>query len=46
MNEQSASRTVGFRCAMTRTGGASMDEVTGGLEFGGQNKKQIKRRYK
>jgi hypothetical protein len=31
---------------MTRTGGASIEEVTGGLDFGAQNKKQIKRRYK
>jgi hypothetical protein len=31
---------------MSRMGGASMNEVSGGLEFGGQNKKQIKRRYK
>jgi formylglycine-generating enzyme required for sulfatase activity len=46
LNEQSASRTVGFRCAMSRMGGASMNEVSGGLEFGGQNKKQVKRRYK
>lgn len=46
MQEDDASRTVGFRCAMTRVGGASMDEVSGGLEFGNQNKKQIKRRYK
>ena len=46
MNEADASRTVGFRCAMSRMGGASMDEVSGGLEFGGQNKKQVQRRYK
>ncbi len=46
MNENSASRTVGFRCAMSRMGGASMDEVAGGLDFGNQNKKQVKRRYK
>lgn len=46
MQEDAASRTVGFRCAMTRMGGASMDEVSGGLEFGSKNQKQIKRRYK
>lgn len=46
MDEDAASRSVGFRCAMTRTGGATIDESTGGLDFGGQNKKRIKRRYK
>jgi formylglycine-generating enzyme required for sulfatase activity len=46
MNEKSSSRTVGFRCAMSRMGGATMSESTGGLDFGNQNKKQVRRRYK
>ena len=46
MNEDQSSNKVGFRCAMTRTGGASIDGYTGGLEFGNKKKKAVKRRYK
>ncbi len=46
MNEYDSDRTVGFRCAMTRTGGASISENTGGLDFGNRNRKQTKRRYR
>ncbi|MDX1479388.1 MAG: SUMF1/EgtB/PvdO family nonheme iron enzyme [Saprospiraceae bacterium] len=46
MDRDQSSNKVGFRCAMTRTGGASTDSWTGGLEFGNQKKKNVKRRYK
>ncbi len=43
--EDKADRTIGFRCAMTRTGGPSGNEDTGGNVFKDSNKKQ-KRRFK
>jgi len=46
MDENHASRTVGFRCAMTLTGGASTSSSTGGLEFGNQKKSKTKRSFK
>ncbi len=45
MDEDKSSRTVGFRCAMTRTGGASSNEVTGGNQFDSGKRKRNKRRY-
>lgn len=43
--EDKSDRTLGFRCAMTRTGGPSGNEDTGGHEFK-TRKKQRERRYK
>ena len=43
--EDKADRTIGFRCAMTRTGGPSGNEDTGGNQFK-VKKKKTKRRYK
>ncbi len=42
--EDKADRTLGFRCAMTRTGGPSGNEDTGGNSFKVKRKKQ-KRKY-
>ncbi|MEZ4982402.1 MAG: SUMF1/EgtB/PvdO family nonheme iron enzyme [Saprospiraceae bacterium] len=44
MEEDKSSRTVGFRCAMTRTGGPTGNEDTAGNKFKTKNKK-TKRRY-
>lgn len=45
MQEDKASRTVGFRCAMTRTGSPAGNDFKGGNEFG-KKAKPKKRRYK
>jgi formylglycine-generating enzyme required for sulfatase activity len=44
-DENKASRTIGFRCAMTRVGGPTGNEDTAGNKFGG-SKTKVKRRYK
>ncbi len=43
--EDKSDRMLGFRCAMTRTGGPSGNEDAGGKQFK-SNKKKQKRRYK
>ncbi len=43
--EDKASRSIGFRCAMTRTGGPTGNEDSAGKEFRTGTKK-VKRRYK
>ncbi len=43
--EDQTSRSVGFRCAMTRTGGPTGNEDTAGKKFR-ENRKNVKRRYK
>ena len=43
--EDKSDRTLGFRCAMTRTGGPTGNDDTGGNIFK-SNKKKTKRRYK
>lgn len=43
MDEETSSKTVGFRCAMTRVGGPTGNEDTSGNQF--KKKKSIKRRY-
>ena len=45
MNQTKASRTVGFRCAMTRVGGPTGNEDAAGHQFK-ENKRKVKRRYK
>lgn len=45
MDEDKSSRTVGFRCAMTRTGSPSGNQFQGGNHFN-KRKKRVKRRYK
>jgi gliding motility-associated lipoprotein GldJ len=45
-DEDKASRTIGFRCAMTRTGGPSGNEDTAGKTFASTKRKQVKSRYK
>ncbi len=45
MEEDKSSRTVGFRCAMTRTGGPTGNEDSAGNKFKVKSKK-VKRRYK
>lgn len=44
--EDKADRTVGFRCAMTRTGSPSGNSVTGGNKFKAKRKKSSKKKYK
>lgn len=44
LEEDKSSRTIGFRCAMTRTGGPQGNEDTGGNSFKVKQKK-TKRRY-
>ena len=47
LEEDKSSRTIGFRCAMTRTGAPSGNEVKSGNKFKvNQNKKRQKRRFK
>lgn len=46
MDMNHSSRTIGFRCAMTFTGGASTSGVPGGLEYGNKKKSNVKRSYK
>jgi len=43
--EDKSDRTIGFRCAMTRTGGPEGNEDTGGNKFKIKRKK-VKRKYK
>lgn len=43
--EDKADRTIGFRCAMTRTGGPEGNEQAGGNSFNVKSQK-VKRRYK
>jgi sulfatase modifying factor 1 len=43
--EDKADRTIGFRCAMTRTGGPSGNEDAGGNTFNTKSRK-VNRRYK
>ncbi|MFN4256417.1 MAG: gliding motility lipoprotein GldJ, partial [Saprospiraceae bacterium] len=45
LEEDKASRSVGFRCAMTRTGGPTGNEDTAGNAFK-VKKKKVKRSYK
>jgi gliding motility-associated lipoprotein GldJ len=45
MDEDKASRTVGFRCAMTRTGSPAGNNFKGGNSFKTRTKR-VKRRYK
>jgi len=45
MDEDKSSRTVGFRCAMTRTGSPAGNNFKGGNHFN-KRKKRVKRRYK
>ncbi len=44
--EEKSDRTIGFRCAMTRTGSPSGNEVKGGNSFGKKSIKKNKRKYK
>jgi gliding motility-associated lipoprotein GldJ len=46
MDEDKSSRTVGFRCAMHKVGGASATGETGGMSYGSGKKSKTKRRYK
>ena len=39
-------RTIGFRCAMTRTGSPGGNEMKGGNSFGKKGMKKTKRKYK
>ena len=43
MDEDKASKTIGFRCAMTRVGGPTGNEDTSGNQF--KKRKEVKRRY-
>ncbi|MFK8102416.1 MAG: SUMF1/EgtB/PvdO family nonheme iron enzyme [Saprospiraceae bacterium] len=43
--EDKADRTIGFRCAMTRTGGPSGNDDSGGNKFKSRRKK-VKRKFK
>ena len=45
MEEEKSSRSVGFRCAMTRTGGPAGNDDTAGNTFQTKRKK-VKRKYK
>jgi hypothetical protein len=45
MEEDKSSRTIGFRCAMTRTGGPSGNDDTAGNQFNRKQKK-VKRSFK
>ncbi len=45
LDEDRSSRSVGFRCAMTRTGSPSGNKFKGGNQFK-KRKKRVKRRYK
>lgn len=44
-DQDKADRTIGFRCAMTRVGGASGNDDTGGNSFS-EKPKKVKRKYK
>ena len=43
--EDKADRTIGFRCAMTRTGGPTGNDDASGNHFKSK-KRKVKRRYK
>ena len=43
-NQTKGSRTIGFRCAVTRVGGPSGNEDMGGISY--KSKKKVKRKYK
>lgn len=45
LDEEKSSRTIGFRCAMTRTGSPSGNQDEGGHEFNTKRKKRDARRY-
>lgn len=45
LEEDKSSRTIGFRCAMTRTGSPSGNENVGGHQFNTKRKRGEKRRY-
>jgi len=45
LDEDKASRTIGFRCAMTRTGAPAGNDSDGGNYFKTKKKKRDKRRY-
>ncbi|MDX1667203.1 MAG: SUMF1/EgtB/PvdO family nonheme iron enzyme [Saprospiraceae bacterium] len=45
LDEDRASRTIGFRCAMTRVGAPSGNEDPGGHQFKTKGKKRKSRRY-
>ncbi len=44
--EDQADRTLGFRCAMTRTGSPGGNNIKGGNKFKSKRKKSSKRKYK
>ncbi|MGK0388122.1 MAG: sulfatase modifying factor 1 [Maribacter sp.] len=44
--EDKSDRTIGFRCAMTRTGSPSGNQIKGGNSFGKKGIKKTKRKYK
>ena len=46
LDEDESSRTVGFRCAMHKVGGATVATSAGGIDYGSQKKSKVKRRYK
>ncbi len=45
-DEERASRSIGFRCAMTRVGGPQGNSKKGGNHFPKKFKKKVKRKYK
>jgi hypothetical protein len=45
-DEDKSDKTLGFRCAMTRNGGPSGNEDTGGNVFKRTNKKKTQRKFK
>ncbi len=46
LDEDRASRSLGFRCAMTRVGSPPGNKIKGGNQFPGKYKKKVKRKYK
>ncbi len=44
--EDKSDRTIGFRCAMTRTGSPAGNEIKGGNAFGKKSIRKTKRKYK
>ncbi|MEO1435371.1 MAG: SUMF1/EgtB/PvdO family nonheme iron enzyme, partial [Bacteroidota bacterium] len=46
LDEDRSSRSVGFRCAMTRVGGPQGNTEQGGNQFPTRYKKKVKRKYK
>ncbi|TXB61510.1 SUMF1/EgtB/PvdO family nonheme iron enzyme [Phaeodactylibacter luteus] len=45
LDQDKASRTIGFRCAMTRTGSPSGNDDVGGNQFSTKRKRKSSRRY-